>query len=109
MSQNHEIINQREKRRTLQRYNLLEGERYYEASVVSESLNLAGKIDILIDTQNIMGQRYYPIECKDTDHNIYNNILYQMAAYALCLEEMTNTPVEKGYIYIIPEQKAYPI
>lgn len=105
----HYELNQKEKRRTLKRYDLLEGKRYYGPSVSSQSLNLVGKIDILIDTENKTGQRYFPIECKDTDGKIYSNILYQLAAYALCIEEMTNTPVKKGFIYIIPQQKAYPI
>ncbi|WP_066367541.1 CRISPR-associated protein Cas4 [Neobacillus fumarioli] len=105
----HYELNVKEKRRTLQRYGLLEGKRYYDVTVTSNILNLSGKIDILIDTENKEGQRYYPVECKDTDQKIHKNILFQLAAYALCIEEMTNTSVKKGYIYIIPEQKAYPI
>lgn len=100
----HYELNQKEKRRTLKRYNLVEGKRYYGLSVSSKVLNL---LDILIDTESEFGQRFYPVECKDTDGKIYKNIIYQLVAYAMCIEEMTNTPVKKGYIYIIPEQKAY--
>lgn len=103
----HYELNQKEKRRTLKRYNLVEGKRYYGLSVSSKVLNLSGKLDILIDTESEFGQRFYPVECKDTDGKIYKNIIYQLVAYAMCIEEMTNTPVKKGYIYIIPEQKAY--
>ncbi|MDQ0158050.1 CRISPR-associated protein Cas4 [Robertmurraya andreesenii] len=105
----HYELNQREKRRSLKRYNLLEGKRYYGVPVSSTILNLNGKLDILVDTENMEGQRYFPIECKDTDQKVQKNILYQLVAYALCIEEMTNTPVQKGYIYIIPEEKAYPV
>lgn len=107
-SQRYEL-NQKEKRRTLKRYNLIEGQRLYGVTVSSDSLNLIGKLDILIDTENKNGQRYYPVECKDTDSKIHKNIIYQLAAYAMCIEEMTKTSVRKGYIYIIPKQKAYPI
>lgn len=103
----HYELNQKEKRRNLKRYNLVEGKRYYGLSISSEALNLSGKLDILIDTEAESGQRFYPVECKDTDGKIYKNIIYQLVAYAMCIEEMTNTPVKKGYIYIIPEQKAH--
>lgn len=105
----HYELNQKEKRRKLRRYDLLEGKRFYGVTVSSETLNLSGKVDILIDTENKTGQRYFPIECKDTDQKIHKNILFQLSAYAMCIEEMTKTPVKKGFIYIIPEQKAYPI
>ena len=32
-----------------------------------------------------------------------------MVAYALVLEEMTNTSIDKGFFYIIPEDTVYPI
>lgn len=105
----HNELNQKEKRRGLKRYNLIDGDREFGTLVHSKELNFYGKLDILIDTHYENGQRFYPVECKDTDQKIHNNIKYQLVAYAMCLEEMTGTPVNQGYIYIIPEEKAYPI
>ncbi|WP_028987751.1 CRISPR-associated protein Cas4 [Thermicanus aegyptius] len=96
----------KERRRGLRRYRLVEGERFYGYSVFAESLNLRGKIDILIDTHAEEGQRFYPVEVKDTLRGVRNNIKYQLVGYALALEEMTGTHVEKGFIYLIPEEKA---
>lgn len=105
----HHALNKREKRRGLQRYNLIEGERNFGYPIISQELELTGKLDILIDTKNENGQRYFPVECKDTDRQIHNNIKYQLVAYAMCLEEMTGTSVLEGYIYIIPEENPYKI
>lgn len=107
--QQHDQLNQKEKRRSFGRYNLIAGKRYFGYPVHSERLDFYGKLDMLIDTKTKNGQRYFPVECKDTDGKINNNIKYQLAAYAMALEEVTGTSVTTGYIYIIPEDKAYPI
>lgn len=106
----HYRLNQKEKRRGLKKYNLIEGKRHFGYPVYSEKLHFHGKLDILVDTEAETGQRYFPVECKDTDQGkIHNNIKYQLAAYAMALEEMTGTSVDRGFIYIIPGEKAYPI
>jgi CRISPR-associated exonuclease Cas4 len=108
--QHTELIN-KEKRRGLKGYELIEGDRHFGYHVHSDSLGFQGKVDILIETNEAdhKGQRFFPVECKDTDRGIYNNIKYQLVAYGMAIEEMTGTPVDKGYIYIIPENKAYSI
>lgn len=105
----HYELNRKEKRRGLKRYNLIEGVRHYGFPVKSDSLGFSGKVDIVIDTGKKGEQQYYPVECKDTDRKIFNNVKYQLTAYAMALEEMTGSAVKKGFIYVIPEQKAYPI
>ncbi|WP_017754490.1 CRISPR-associated protein Cas4 [Calidifontibacillus oryziterrae] len=105
----HTEMNKKEKRRGLIQYKLIEGERIFGYPIRSQELGLSGKLDILIDTKNELGQRYFPVECKDTDRGIFNNIKYQLVAYAMCLEEMTGSTVSEGFIYIIPEKKAYKI
>ncbi|HHY73707.1 MAG TPA: CRISPR-associated protein Cas4 [Bacillus bacterium] len=105
----HAELNKKEKRRGLKQYNLIEGERIFGYPIRSLEMGLTGKLDILIDTKDENGQRYFPVECKDTDRGIYNNIKYQLVAYAMCLEEMTNSIVSEGFIYIIPEGKAHKI
>lgn len=109
--QQHTELIKKEKRRGMNEYQLIEGDRRFGFSVHSESLRFHGKVDILIETKeaNDKGQRFFPVECKDTDRGIHNNIKYQLVAYGMALEEMTGTPVEEGFIYIIPENKVYSI
>lgn len=106
----HRELIEKEKRRGFTRYNLKEGEKQYGVSVRSERLNFNGKIDIVIDTKDKEGQRYFPVECKDTDQKkLHANAIYQLTAYAMALEEETHTPVRQGFVYVIPENKAYPV
>jgi CRISPR-associated exonuclease Cas4 len=105
----HSQILKKERRRGLKSYGLIEGERLYGYPIYAEKLGIRGKIDMVIDTKSALGQRYYPVECKDSSRGIRNNIKYQLVGYALALEEMTGTPVNRGFIYIIPENKAYEI
>ncbi|MBM7644543.1 CRISPR-associated exonuclease Cas4 [Scopulibacillus daqui] len=107
--QQHHILNQKEKRRSLKRYHLIDGERLFGYEIYSDMLNIRGKVDILIDTKRKQGQQYFPVECKDSDSKIHNNVKYQLVAYAMAIEEMTGTRVNKGFIYNINEGKAYPI
>jgi len=103
----HKEILRKERRRGYKSYGLFEGERIYGFPVVAERLGIRGKIDMVIDTKAEIGQRYYPVECKDSNRGIRNNIKFQLVGYALALEEMTGTTVDQGFIYIIPENRAY--
>lgn len=105
----HDELCKKEKRRSLQIYGLKEGKRYFGYNVHSDKYNISGKLDILIDSEDISGQRYFPVECKDTDSQIHNSTKYQLIAYALAMEEQLGSPVNQGYIYIIPEEKVYTI
>lgn len=103
----HEELYKKEKRRSLKMYGLAEGTRYFGYNVYSEKYHLSGKLDILIDQGEGHEQRYIPVECKDTDYQIFNSTKYQLVAYAMAIEDQLNSPVNEGYIYIIPEEKAY--
>lgn len=107
----HDEHNAREKRRGFAAYGLGEGSRHYHVPVYAEKLGLRGKIDLVIDAgaPNANGQRYYPVECKDTASGVRNNFKYQLAAYAMALEEVTGTPVHKAFLYIIPEKRAHTV
>lgn len=107
--QHNELI-KKEKRRNLKIYGLKEGKRYFGYTVHSEKYNLSGRLDILVECENDeAGQRYFPVECKDTDYQIHNSTKYQLIAYALVLEEQLGSLVNEGYIYIIPKNKVYTI
>ena len=54
----------KERRRTLSRYDLAEGERRYDVRLTSLSLGLNGELDLLI----VNGQEAYPVEFKHTHH-----------------------------------------
>jgi CRISPR-associated exonuclease Cas4 len=61
----------------------------------SEQYQLIGKAD-LIESEN--GQ-FFPVEYKRGHKGQWTNDELQVTAQALCLEEMTNTTINLGYIY----------
>lgn len=61
----------------------------------SEQYNLIGKAD-LIEAEN---GHFYPVEYKRGYKSQWLNDELQVVAQALCLEEMTNTTINLGYIY----------
>ena len=48
----------------------------------------------------------YPVDFKFTRGRPHKNHLYQLAGYALILEDQLGRPVEKGFIYLIPQKDA---
>lgn len=61
----------------------------------SEQYNLIGKAD-LIEAEN---GYFYPVEYKRGKKGEWANDELQVVAQALCLEEMTNTTINLGYVY----------
>jgi CRISPR-associated exonuclease Cas4 len=61
----------------------------------SERYQLIGKSD-LIELEN---GTFYPVEYKRGKKGQWDNDQLQVAAQALCLEEMTNTSINVGYVY----------
>lgn len=61
----------------------------------SEQYNLIGKAD-LIEAEN---GHFYPIEYKRGKKGEWANDELQVVAQALCLEEMTKTTIDTGYVY----------
>jgi CRISPR-associated exonuclease Cas4 len=61
----------------------------------SEQYQLIGKAD-LIESEN--GQ-FFPVEYKRGKKGEWTNDELQVTAQALCLEEMTNTTINLGYVY----------
>ncbi|WP_373481265.1 CRISPR-associated protein Cas4 [Geminocystis sp.] len=61
----------------------------------SEQYNLIGKAD-LIEAEN---GHFYPIEYKRGKKGEWANDELQVVAQALCLEEMTQTTIDIGYVY----------
>ena len=70
--------------------------------VWSEQLGLIGKCDIVeFDREGIA----YPVEYKHGTKRVREHDDLQLAAQALCLEEMTGKPVPKGAIYHFSSRK----
>jgi CRISPR-associated exonuclease Cas4 len=87
-----------EKRRSLRRYKLKDGERRFHVWLHSERLGLSGKMDLLI----VSAQGYFPVDFKYTRGRPYRNHISQLAGYAVLAEEQYQTTIETAFIYLVP-------
>jgi len=87
-----------EKRRKLKPYGLEEGKRRFDVWLKAEVVGLTGRIDLLIETVD----RWYPVDFKYTQRPVQRNHLYQICGYALMIEELFRTRVDRGFVYLIP-------
>ncbi|MGH7593908.1 MAG: CRISPR-associated protein Cas4 [Gemmatimonadales bacterium] len=90
-----------EKRRGFRRYGLERGERRFNVWLHSEALGLAGKLDLLIVTDDAC----YPVDFKDTDGGVRYNHRIQLAAYALLVEQSLGLPAQLAFVYLIPSRQ----
>jgi len=96
----HEIISVLERRRSLKRYGLDEGEYRFHVQIQAESLGLTGVLDMLIITK----ESVFPVEFKHTDQRINLNVKYQLVAYGMMAEEFLESTADYGFIYRIPKK-----
>jgi CRISPR-associated exonuclease Cas4 len=101
----HALLAQLEARRTLKAYGLSEGQRRFHVRLTSEALGLTGVLDALLETP----EERIPVEYKDTLGGVRLNHRAQLAAYALLLRELPGPPVRRGMVFVIPEEKVYPV
>jgi CRISPR-associated exonuclease Cas4 len=87
-----------EKRRSLRRYKLGDGERRFHVWLHSERLGLSGKMDLLI----VSSQGYFPVDFKYTRGRPHRNHISQLAGYAVLAEEQYQTTIETAFIYLAP-------
>jgi len=97
-----EDLEELEQRRKLRAYGLSEGRRRFNWWVHSKALGLSGKLDMAIETEDAI----YPVDFKFTREHPHRNHVYQLAGYALIIEDTQQRPVRKGFIYLIPEKDA---
>ena len=90
-----------EKRRTLKRYELTSGKRSFHVSLESKRLGLSGKLDLLITSQ----RGHFPVDFKYSKSRVHRSHAFQLAGYALLVEEAFETKVETGFIYLLPIQE----
>jgi len=98
----HQVIAELEKRRKLRRYGLKEGVRFFDLWLSSERIGLRGRLDMMIQTP----QGCYPVDFKFTEGRPHRNHLYQLAGYAVLIEDQFGLPVRAGFVYLIPSKEA---
>lgn len=101
----HALLSHLEARRTLKAYGLAEGRRRFHVRLASEALGLTGVLDALLETD----EERIPVEYKDTLGGVRLNHRVQLAAYAMLLRETPGPPVRRGMLFVIPENRAYPV
>lgn len=98
----HERVTELEERRSLRAYGLADGERVFNLSLDSPRLGLAGRLDMLITTR----YELIPVEFKNSEAGVGLNHKYQLAAYALLVEEHFRRPVRRAFVYFILAKRA---
>lgn len=88
-------------RRTFAAYGIPDGERHFDVAVASMTLGMVGEIDEVVVT----GDEAFPVDYKNTERIGYNFKL-QLTAYGLMLAETLTIPVQRGFVYIIPQKRA---
>jgi len=92
----------RERRRGLRTYGLVDGERVYDVWLEDEGLGLRGKLDMAI----IRTTEVIPVEYKDSPGRMGRHVLLQLVGYALLLERAYGRPAHRGFVYHIPARRA---
>jgi CRISPR-associated exonuclease Cas4 len=90
-----------EKRRGFRRYGLERGERRFGVWLYSAALELSGKLDLLIITEDAC----YPVDFKDTAGGVRYNHRIQLAAYSVLVEENLARPVPIAFVYLVPSRQ----
>src|SRR4051812_29423065 len=98
----HQRTEALEQRRSLRAYGLTDGERAFDVSVRSERLALGGRLDMVINRAS----EVIPVEFKNTRAGLGLHHKYQLAAYALLVEEQFTRPVRRAFVYFIPLKRA---
>lgn len=97
-----ETIDRLEERRGLKKYGLSGGKREFHKRIESEPLGLSGKLDLLITTP----AGCFPVDFKFTERGPHQNHIYQLCGYAIILEDIYACRVNKGFVYLIPQEDA---
>ncbi len=98
----HEDEAAREERRSLRAYRLQEGKRVLDLRLDSTRLGLSARLDMAIRTAH----EAIPVEHKHSTAPVGTHQRYQLAAYAMLLEEAWGQPVRRAFVYQIPLRQA---
>ena len=98
----HTVEQAREERRSLRVYGLSSGERMFEVTLRSERQGLVGKLDMAVRQEHEAAV----VDYKLSPGRAGTHFKMQLAAYALLLEEAWGLPVNRAFLYHIPDRKA---
>lgn len=93
----------REIRRSLRAYGLKGGRREFEVPLLSSTLGLRGKPDMIIWLDE--SQEVIPVDYKLSDI-VGEHFKLQIVAYGMMLEEISGYTAKRGFLYSIPARKA---
>jgi CRISPR-associated exonuclease Cas4 len=89
----------REPRRNLSKYRLAGPvERYEDVALYSPRLELSGRLDMVLLTED----EAIPVEYKNGRGPVGTNHRLQLAAAALLVEERWNVPVQRAFVHFVP-------
>jgi len=94
----YDIFENLEHRRKLKKYHLDEGSRMFQLSLTSSRLGLSGQLDLIVKSR----EGLFPVKFIDSGQKPTRSHLYQLAAYALLLEDLYGILVNRGGIYLLP-------
>lgn len=92
----------REARRSLKAYGLKEGRREFEVALLSSTLGLRGKADMVIWLDEV--NEVIPVDYKLSEI-AGEHFRMQVTAYGLMLEEISGYKAKRGFLYSIPKRK----
>ena len=101
--QGHRQEEEKELRRSLQKYQVEQGERLFHLFASSNALGIKGLMDMVIITSN---REAIVVDYKYSEQKAGLHFKLQLAAYALLLEEKLHIPVRRGFLYSIPLRQA---
>lgn len=100
-----ELIEKLEMRRGLREYGLEAARRRFGVWLSDEPLGLAGKIDLLLETERAAAVVDFKLTSGEPGENHY----LQLAGYAMLVEAALGLPVEVGFVYRIPDGQVYKV
>jgi CRISPR-associated exonuclease Cas4 len=100
-----ELIEKLEMRRGLREYGLEAARRRFGVWLSDESLGLAGKIDLVLETERAASVVDFKLTSGEPGENHY----LQLAGYGMLVEAALRLPVELGFVYRIPDSRVYAV
>ena len=106
--QAHRQEEEREVRRSLKTYGIEQGERLFHYPVVSQTLEVKGRIDLVlvVPSWEASEKELVVVEYKYSEQKAGPHFKVQLAAYALLLEEALHIPARRAFLYSIPLRRA---
>ena len=100
-----QLIENLEMRRTLREYGLSGAERQFEVRLNDEKTGLAGKLDLLLRSEETAAV----VDFKLTSGDVGENHRIQLAGYAVLVESVMGLRVPMTFLFRIPDNKVFPV